>query len=351
MGVVYKAEDTKLDRFVALKFLPPHISTNEDERKRFIREAKAVAALNHPNICTIYEIDESEDQTFLRMEYVDGMSLKDKLELEQIEIQEALELAIQISQGLQEAHEKGIVHRDIKSDNIMITPKSQAKIMDFGLARLVNQTQFTQQGTTLGTISYMSPEQTQGSAVDHRTDIWALGVVLYEMISGQLPFKGDYEQAIMYSIMNEDPEPLSALRLGLLEGLEDVVNKALAKNPDERYQHSNEMQVDLEKIKSRQKISSEIKSSKMIPTESKVPIKKIAFLAGISLLLVLGFLLLKPLFFEQVLISEPKPIAVISFQNQTGDNAYDYLQEAIPNLLITSLEQTRYLRVTTWERI
>jgi serine/threonine protein kinase len=209
MGTVYKAQDTKLDRFVALKFLPQHLNQAEEEKKRFIHEAKAASALDHPNICTIYEIDETaEGQMFIAMACYDGESLKEKIERGPLLIGETIDIAMQIAGGLAKAHSKEIVHRDIKPANILLTEDDQVKIVDFGLAKLTGHTQLTKEGTTLGTAAYMSPEQAQGADVDHRTDIWALGAVLYEMVTGQQPFKGDYEQAVIYSILNEEPQSL-----------------------------------------------------------------------------------------------------------------------------------------------
>jgi serine/threonine protein kinase len=249
MGTVYKAQDNKLDRFVALKFLPQHLSQDEENKKRFIHEAKAASALDHPNICTIFEIDEASDgQMFIAMAYYEGVSLKDKIEQGPLKLDEASDIATQMADGLARAHAKKIIHRDIKPANIIITEKNQAKIVDFGLAKLAGRTMLTKEGMTLGTTAYMSPEQTQGTEVDDRTDIWALGAVLYEMISGKQPFAGDYEQAVMYSIMNEDPEPLTTLRTGVPMDLEKIVNKCLAKGPRERYQHISEIPVDLKAI-------------------------------------------------------------------------------------------------------
>ena len=248
MGVVYKAEDTKLKRTVALKFLPSQALKSEEEKSRFIREAQAAAALSHPNIATVYEIDEVEGKTFIAMEYVEGQSLKEKIESGPLKIEEAIKIAQQIANGLQAAHEKGIIHRDIKSANVMVTRKGEAKIMDFGLAKMLSRSLMTKVGTTLGTIAYMSPEQASGEPVDYRTDIWSLGVVLYEMTSGQLPFKGEYEQAIIYSILNEEPEPLTALRTGVPLELERIVNKLIAKDPAARYQHVDELPVDLKAV-------------------------------------------------------------------------------------------------------
>lgn len=248
MGVVYKAEDTRLKRTVALKFLPTQALGTDEEKARFVREAQAAAALSHPNITTVYEIDDADGETFIVMEYVEGSTLKEKIEKGPLRIKEAIKIAIQIAEGLQAAHEKGIVHRDIKSTNVMLTGKGQAKIMDFGLAKMAAMSRVTKEGTTLGTIAYMSPEQARGESVDYRSDIFSLGVILYEMISGQLPFKGEYEQAIVYSILNTDPEPLTALRTGVPIALDGIIAKLLAKDPEERYQHVDELPVDLKAI-------------------------------------------------------------------------------------------------------
>jgi len=248
MGVVYKAEDTKLKRLVALKFLSAQALGVEEEKIRFIHEAQAAASLSHPNICTIHEIDEVEGQTFIVMEYIKETSLKKKIESGPLNLQETLDISLQIGLGLQEAHEKGIFHRDIKSANVMINEKGQAKIMDFGLAKLAGRTMVTKTGMMMGTVAYMSPEQSRGVKVDHRTDIWSFGVMLYEMITGQLPFRGEYDQAIMYSILNEEPEPITGLRTGVPMELERIVNKCVIKTLDERYQHADELVADLHKL-------------------------------------------------------------------------------------------------------
>jgi len=231
-----------------MKFLSA-IALGGEDKSRFLREAQAAAALNHPNICTIHAIDEADGQMFIAMEFIEGQSLREKIETGPLKIDEAIKFAMQIADGLQAAHEKGITHRDIKSANIMITEKNQVKIMDFGLAKLARGgTMLTKEGMTLGTAAYMSPEQARGEVVDHRTDIWSLGVVLYEMISGRLPFRGEYESAMMYSILNENPEPLTSLRSNVPMDLERVVAKMLAKNPAARYQHVDELLVDLKSI-------------------------------------------------------------------------------------------------------
>jgi serine/threonine-protein kinase len=249
MGVVYKAEDTKLRRTVALKFLPQELSRDSEAKERFVHEARAAASLSHPNICTIYEVDESENQLFIAMEYIEGQSIKEKIKVQPLKFRESLDIAIQIAGGLKNAHAKNIVHRDIKPANIMVTDSGQIKIMDFGLAKLTGQTRLTKESTTLGTVAYMYPEQARGESVDHRTDLWSFGVVLYEMISGQIPFKGEYEPAIIYSILNDDPEPLTALRTGVPMDLERIVFKLLAKDSAHRYQHIDELPVDLEAIR------------------------------------------------------------------------------------------------------
>ena len=245
MGVVYKAEDTKLERLVALKFLTAQLLEDEEARERFTREAKAAAALDHPNICTIHEIDEADGQTFLAMAYVEGQTVKDKVKERPLRLDEALDIAIQTAQGLQAAHEKGIVHRDIKSANLMVTPQGLVKIMDFGLAQLAEASQLTKTATILGTPAYMSPEQAQRLPTDRRTDIWSLGVVIYEMVTGRLPFEGERQQAVLYAIANEEAEPITALRVGVPTELDRIVGKAMSKDAGERYQHVDEILVDL----------------------------------------------------------------------------------------------------------
>ena len=245
MGTVYKAEDLKLARTVALKFPTPHLLKDEEARQRFEREARAAAALNHPNICTIHEIDEVDGKTFLAMEFIEGESLDEKIEQAPLPLKEALGVAQQIAKGLEAAHEKGVVHCDIKRANVMVDAKGHATVMDFGLALLTQGSKLTKLDTTVGTVAYMSPEQAQGMEVDQRTDIWALGCVVYEMVCGRRPFKGVYEQALVYEIVNQEPEPLTGLRTGVPMELERIVTKALAKDRGARYQHVDEMLADL----------------------------------------------------------------------------------------------------------
>ena len=245
MGIVYKAEDTKLKRLVALKFLRSDLLEDEEHKERFLREAQAAAALDHPNICTVYEIDEADGQTFLSMAYLEGETVKEKIKARPLKVEDALDIAIQTAQGLQAAHEKGVVHRDIKSANLMVTPQGQVKIMDFGLAQLAERSELTKTATILGTPAYMSPEQSQRLPTDRRTDIWSLGVVIYEMVSGRLPFEGERQEAVLYAIGGEEAEPITALRVGVPIELDRIVGKAMAKDADERYQHVDELLVDL----------------------------------------------------------------------------------------------------------
>ena len=250
MGEVYKAQDIKLDRFVALKFLPSQLTASEDDKARFIQEAKAASAMNHPNVCTIYSIEEYENQLFIAMEYVEGKTLKDKKD--SLSEKQKLEIGVQVAEGLAAAHEKGIVHRDIKPENIMIRKDGIAQIMDFGLAKLYsdkNASRLTKVGTTMGTLGYMSPEQVQGLDTDHRTDIFSLGVVLYELFAGESPFKGMHETAIMYEIVNVEAPPLSTIIKGIDPELDEIILECLEKDKDERCQSAKELAKDLRKIK------------------------------------------------------------------------------------------------------
>ena len=249
MGVVYKAEDTKLRRVVALKFLRSELIEDPEHRERFLREAQAAAALDHPNICTIHEIDEDAGRTFLAMAFIAGLTVKDKIAQRPLKLDQALDIAVQTAQGLQAAHEKGIVHRDIKGANIMVTPPGQVKIMDFGLAQLAERSKLTETTTILGTPSYMSPEQARGEKTDRRADLWSLGIVLYEMIAGRLPFAGERQEAVLYGITSEEPEPVTAQRAGLPMELEWIIGKALAKDREERYQHAEDLLVDLRSLR------------------------------------------------------------------------------------------------------
>ena len=252
MGVVYKAEDTKLKRPVALKFLSAHLLSNEEAKTRFFREAQAAAALDHPNICTVYEIDEVEGQTFIAMAHLDGETLDHKITAGPLPFDDLFDIAIQIARGLEAAHRKSIFHRDIKPANVMLLEEGSErliKIMDFGLAQLSERSKLTELETALGTMAYMSPEQTEAAGTDQRTDLWALGCVTYEMISARLPFRGDYKQAVQYSILHEAPEPLTGLRTGVPMELEWIVDKCLAKKREDRYPDASALILDLSTLR------------------------------------------------------------------------------------------------------
>jgi serine/threonine protein kinase/lipoprotein NlpI len=339
MGVVYKAEDTKLKRTVALKFLPLELTRDPEAKQRFIHEAQAVSALEHGNICNIHEIDETEDgQTYIAMACYEGETLKQKIQRGPLKIEEALDIVTQVSKGLNTAHEKNIVHRDIKPANIFVTKEGIAKILDFGLARKSGQTVLTQTGSTLGTVAYMSPEQATGKKVDHKTDIWSLGVVLYEAITGQRPFQGEYDQAVVYSIINEQPEPLTGLRSGVPMELERIVSKVIAKNVDERYQHLSDLVVDLRSL------------LKVLETGAK-PLKHTG--NGVSekprmMYWGAGILLILIIFSGYYLLLSPKKlidsIAVLPFINTTADPELEYLSDGMTESIISSLSKLPNLK-------
>lgn len=250
MGVVYKAQDLKLQRPVALKFLPSNALGNEEAKARFLREARVAAALQHPNICTVYEIDEADGQMFIAMAFLEGEELTKRIETGPLKVERLLDIAIDVARGLEAAHISGVVHRDIKPANIMDTTSGLAVLMDFGLAQLASAaSKLTRDGTTLGTCAYMSPEQTSGGSLDHRTDIWALGVLLYEMATGITPFRGHYEQAVLYAILNETPESITAIRASVPPELERITRKCLSKRASERYQTVGDLLAELNALK------------------------------------------------------------------------------------------------------
>jgi serine/threonine-protein kinase len=255
MGVVYKAEDTRLHRPVALKLLLDTMAKPEDQ-ERFMIEARAAAALNHPNIATVYQVEDTGAHTFIAMEFIEGRDLREMVEEEGgLDAELVIDIAIQAADGLAAAHEKGIIHRDIKSANMMLQPDGRVKIMDFGLARIGGGTMMTQVGMSMGTVAYMSPEQARGVDVDHRSDIWAFGVVLYELVTGRLPFAGAFEQSMMYAIFNEEPGEAQELEEGLAGKLSPVIKKALVKDQQARYQSMNEVREDLRRIKEGQLVA------------------------------------------------------------------------------------------------
>jgi serine/threonine protein kinase/Tfp pilus assembly protein PilF len=322
MGVVYKAEDLKLKRTVALKFVVPRMLRKQEDRERFIREAQTAASLNHPHICTIYHIDEVEDSTFIVMEYVEGQSLKEIIGKGHLHVDKALDFAMQIADGLEEAQSKNIVHRDIKSSNIMVTTKAQAKIMDFGLAKIVSESHLTETASIMGTVAYMSPEHASGDAIDHRSDIWSLGVVLYEMLTGQLPFQGDHEQLILYSILNKYHVPLADLRPDIPEAMERIVDRCLEKDPTERYQHANELLADLRWLK-KETESGIVPQTK--PTWKRKRAKKLKKLTVPGILVFVAIV-----FLAWYLFFKPPPpwktsIAILPIENLSGQEENDAL--------------------------
>lgn len=249
MGEVYKAEDTKLQRTVALKFLSPALTSDPEAKQSFINEAQAASALDHPNICTIFEIDETaEGQVFISMAYYQGETLKSKIERGPASLKEAIHLIRQIGEGLSKAHEKGIVHRDVKPANLMVTEDQVIKILDFGVAKFQFKTEFASPGLIIGTPAYMSPEQAAGKPMDHRSDIWSLGVILFEMLTSSLPFEGNSDRSLMRAIVNDAPLSLSKFLSSLSANIQNIINKSLAKNPNERYQSIKEFLSDLDLV-------------------------------------------------------------------------------------------------------
>jgi len=251
MAVVYRGEETQSGRSVALKFLFQEFLNDDDKRRRFRREAEAAASLRHPNVCVVHEIVEREDETFLVMEHVDGPTIQQRIETDSIGISEALDICIQAARGLAEAHRQGILHRDVKSANLMLASDGVVKVVDFGLARVLGRTRLTSPGTRMGTPFYMSPEQTLGEDVDRRSDIWSLGVVLYQIVVGELPFNERQEEALLYSVVNENFAPVKVVPNSASDGLNRTLTKALAKDPNQRYQHLEDLAVDLALLRKR----------------------------------------------------------------------------------------------------
>lgn len=356
MGVVYRAHDTTLDRDVALKFLPHFLITDPAEKERFYHEAKAAAALTHANIAVIHEIGEHDGQLFISMEYVRGRTLKDAIAGATLPLNSILDIAVQVCEGLERAHEACIVHRDIKPANIMVTQRGEVKIMDFGLAKVASATRITRTGSTLGTAAYMSPEQARGEEVDARSDIFSFGVVLYELLTGRLPFRGEHPAALMYSIVNEEPKPISEFNHDVSPEIEQIVAKALAKDLQGRYESVSDLLGDLrgERRMLDQPEAAHPKKAR-VRTRPTRRLMRIGLLAAALILFVVLALVFNPFNLRvgvQQNIAEAKPsLAVMSFENIPDPADKDRTGEMLTNYLITSFFQTRDLDVVSRERL
>lgn len=347
MGVVYRAEDTKLHRKVALKFLPTTLTQNDEAKQRFIHEARAASALDHANVCTLYEINDAEDgQMYICMANYDGVTLKEKLKDGALPAAEAMVIAIQIAKGLARTHEEGIVHRDIKPANIMLTERDEVKIVDFGLAKLNQLVDLTKSGTTLGTVAYMSPEQAQGMNVDHSADIWSLGIVLYEMLSGQQPFTGEYDQAIIYGLINEPHPPLSETAKDIPEALVIIVDNALAKKAEDRYATMEEMLADLLILSKGTQEFEPVRRLKKQQLRKRPQLNSVltASILAVLIVLVLSFWQFQNRDKMEV-ADDSVSIAILPLKGYGEEASEDWFRDSMTDALNTSLTKIGGLRV------
>jgi serine/threonine protein kinase/tetratricopeptide (TPR) repeat protein len=342
MGAVYQAEDTRLHRTVALKFLPAELTEDADARTRFVHEAQAASSLKHHHIGTIHDIDQSGDgRVFMCMDLYEGGSLKDRIAAGALDVDDALRLAAQVADGLSAAHEAGIVHRDIKPANILLTARGEAVIADFGLAKLSGRTQVTKTGTTVGTAAFMSPEQTQGATVDHRSDTWSLGVVLYQMLTGKLPFQGDHDAALAYGIVNADPPPLSVHRADVPSDVQPIIDKCLAKNPADRYQSAAELRDEIRAVVPAAPSSGGTQTVKNGQRKRNLALGVASILFGIAVV-VIAVRFLVP---ESVVVPNGKPrLAVLPFDN-LGTPEDEYFADGMTDELISRLGHINSLTV------
>ena len=340
MGEVYLAEDLKLERKVAIKFLPQHLTSDKENVERFEREAKAAASLNHPNIVTIYEIAEENDQIFIVMEYVEGKTLRVLLNTSsEFPIPNSTNIISQLCTGLSEAHQAGIVHRDIKPENILIDKKGNVKILDFGLAKLKGVSNLTKDSSTLGTIRYMSPEQVRGEDIDHRSDIWSVGVILYELNTGQVPFSGDYDQAVLYSILNDKPDPIHAGKNRDKCQLDSIIHKTLAKESEKRYQNIGQLHQELNSITIfDQQDDANIPASKISKRN-----KYILIYSGLAVIILLSILFSVFDFTDD--IDPIDSIAVLPLANLSGDPSQEYFSDGMTEAIISELANIKALKV------